>query len=270
VAMTKAFVKSIEAFIQREGLELVRFKKGQRKDAVLQQKLRAFKKPEGVLFVGVAREKVRVPRTTRKACPGGGTIPWIIYSTAMVNVYYFYCRDQDFGPFFLMQVLTTDTKLPQSVKSKDSCPTLARPRQAGRGREFSEGGCWRVEPLDRGERREDIFLEDARRQDLIRALGEACQKGPAVTWHRVPMELDLAACTAYCFSMNAVEFTTELNGAAVLPILREIAARLPRAGKARVIVLTAGDTEEAEWRAGAYEQFMRDDSAEDTIYESLR
>jgi len=101
VAMTKAFVKSIEAFLQREGLELVRFQKGQRKDDVLHQKLRRFKKPEGVIFVGVAQEKVRVPRTTRKACPGGGTIPWIIYSTAMVNAYYFYCRDQDFGPFFL-------------------------------------------------------------------------------------------------------------------------------------------------------------------------
>jgi len=101
VAMTQAFVKSIETFLQREGLELVRFQKGQRKDDVLQQKLRRFKKPEGIIFVGVAQEKVRVPRTTRKACPGGGTIPWIIYSTAMVNVYYFYCRDQDFGPFFL-------------------------------------------------------------------------------------------------------------------------------------------------------------------------
>src|ERR1017187_10453162 len=101
VAMTQAFIKSIDAFIQHEGLELVRFQKGQRKDDVLQQKLRHFKKEEGVLFVGVAQEKVRVPRTTRKACPGGGTIPWIIYSTAMVNVYYFYCRDQDFGPFFL-------------------------------------------------------------------------------------------------------------------------------------------------------------------------
>jgi len=101
VAMTQAFVKSIEAFLQREGLELIRFQKGQRKDDVLQQKLRRFKKPEGVIFVGVAQEKVRVPRTTRKACPGGGTIPWIIYSTARVNVYYFYCRDQDFGPFFL-------------------------------------------------------------------------------------------------------------------------------------------------------------------------
>lgn len=101
VAMTEAFVKSIAAFIEREGLELVRFKKGQRKDDILQDKLRRFKKEEGVLFVGVAQEKVRVPRTTRKHLQSGGTIPWIMYSTAMVNVYYFYCRDRDFGPFFL-------------------------------------------------------------------------------------------------------------------------------------------------------------------------
>jgi hypothetical protein len=101
VEMTTRFVKAIQTFIQREGLELVRFKKGQRKDDVLQAKLRHFKQPEGVLFVGVAQEKVRVPRTTRKALPGGGTFPWIIYATAMVNVYYFYCRDKDFGPFFL-------------------------------------------------------------------------------------------------------------------------------------------------------------------------
>jgi len=101
VDMTKAFVKSIEDFIQREDLPLVRFQKGQRKDDVFQQKLRAHKKDEGVVFVGVAQEKVRVPRTTRKSTPGGGSIPWIIYSTAMVNVYYFYCRDRDFGPFFL-------------------------------------------------------------------------------------------------------------------------------------------------------------------------
>jgi len=99
--LTRAFVKSIEAFLQREGRELVRFQKGQRKDALLQQKRRRFKKPEGVLFVGVAQEKVRVPRTPRKACPGGGTLPWSIYATALVNVYYCYCRDQAFGPFFL-------------------------------------------------------------------------------------------------------------------------------------------------------------------------
>ena len=57
-----------------EALELVRFQKGQRKDRVLQHKLRAFKKDEGVVFVGVAQEKVRVPRTTRKRLESGGTI----------------------------------------------------------------------------------------------------------------------------------------------------------------------------------------------------
>jgi hypothetical protein len=101
IARTETFVKAIHAFIQQEGLELVHFQKGQRKDEVFQQKLRRFKKAEGVVFVGVAQEKNRLPRTTRKATPNGGTIPWIMYSTIMVNVYYFYCLDRDFGPFFL-------------------------------------------------------------------------------------------------------------------------------------------------------------------------
>jgi hypothetical protein len=69
--------------------------------------------------------------------------------------------------------------------------------------------------------------------------------------------------------MNAVEFTTELNGVAMLPIPQEIAAQLPKSGKARVIVLTDEDTDETQWRAAAYEQFLRDDSAEDAIYDSL-
>ena len=70
--------------------------------------------------------------------------------------------------------------------------------------------------------------------------------------------------------MNAVEFTTELSGAAMLSIPREIAAQLPKSGKARIIVLTDEDTDHAQWRAGAYEQFLRDDPAEDAIYDSLR
>ena len=57
--------------------------------------------------------------------------------------------------------------------------------------------------------------------------------------------------------MNAVEFTTELSGAAVLPIPVEVAARLPKSGVARVIVLT-DDSDDAGWRAGAYEQFLRE------------
>ena len=69
--------------------------------------------------------------------------------------------------------------------------------------------------------------------------------------------------------MNAIEFTTELSGEPVLTIPNEIAAQLPKAGKARVIVLTTELTDDAEWQAAAYEQFLRDDSSDDAEYDSL-
>jgi transaldolase len=68
--------------------------------------------------------------------------------------------------------------------------------------------------------------------------------------------------------MNAIEFTTELNGASTLTVPKDLADQLPKTGRARVIVLTEMDAEEAVWRRGAYEQFLRDDSAEDAIYDS--
>jgi hypothetical protein len=70
--------------------------------------------------------------------------------------------------------------------------------------------------------------------------------------------------------MKAIEFTTELTGAAVLAIPSEVAAQLPRTGKARIIVLTDERSDDEEWRAAAYEQFLRDDPPEDAIYQSLR
>jgi len=70
--------------------------------------------------------------------------------------------------------------------------------------------------------------------------------------------------------MNAVEFFTELKGASVLDIPSEIAAQLPKAGRARIIVLTEAPTDDQEWRAAAYEQFLRDDPPEDAIYDSMR
>lgn len=101
VGKTERFVRGIKEFIQREEIELVRFHKGVRKDEVMKKHLRKFKREEGVLFVGVAQEKARVPRTIRKRCGEGGSIPWIDYTSAMVNFYYFYCVDKDFGPFFI-------------------------------------------------------------------------------------------------------------------------------------------------------------------------
>ena len=64
--------------------------------------MRSFRKREGVLYVGKAQEKGRIMRTDRRRSRvTGATYPWIVESTAMVNHYYFYCVDEDFGPFFL-------------------------------------------------------------------------------------------------------------------------------------------------------------------------
>jgi DNA-binding HxlR family transcriptional regulator len=100
--MTEAFVHNIEQFVADEGVDLITFEKGQRKDDITQKYLRKFKKSEGVLYVGKAQEKARIMRTERRRSKRtGATYPWIVQSTAMVNHYYFYCVDEDFGPFFL-------------------------------------------------------------------------------------------------------------------------------------------------------------------------
>ena len=55
-----------------------------------------------MLFVGRAQEKNRLFRTEKRRNPvTGATYPWIVSSTGVVNQFYFYCVDGDFGPFFL-------------------------------------------------------------------------------------------------------------------------------------------------------------------------
>jgi hypothetical protein len=63
--------------------------------------LAKFRPPEGVVFIGKAQEKARVFRTERRQSEHGGTYPWIVSSTAMVNQWYVYLKDKDFGPLFL-------------------------------------------------------------------------------------------------------------------------------------------------------------------------
>ena len=99
--LSERFVEAIERFVAAEGIDLVTFEKGQRKDDVAQQYLAAFKGDEGVLFVGKAQEKASVFRTEKRRDAQGKQYPWIIRSTAMVNHYYVYILDRDFGPLFL-------------------------------------------------------------------------------------------------------------------------------------------------------------------------
>ncbi|MDP9432532.1 MAG: hypothetical protein M3P91_07440 [Actinomycetota bacterium] len=103
--ISKAFVASIHGFCRDHDVRLVDFVKGQRKDDLAHEYLAGFEaagQTQGVLFVGRAQEKQRVFRTEKRRNPiTGATYPWIVSSTAVVNQFYFYCVDDEFGPFFL-------------------------------------------------------------------------------------------------------------------------------------------------------------------------
>jgi hypothetical protein len=99
--MSQRFVEAMEHVAEREGVDLVEFEKGQRKDDVAQAYLAGFDRDEGVLFVGKAQEKASVFRTGKRRDAAGKSYPWITRSTAMPNHYYFYILDRDFGPLFI-------------------------------------------------------------------------------------------------------------------------------------------------------------------------
>jgi hypothetical protein len=100
--MSKQFVADIARFAQTQHVPLVHFAKGQRKDDVMHEHLATFTGTDQIVFVGVAQEKAHMFRTERRHNPvTGAPYPWIVTATAVVNHYYFYGVDDDFGPFFL-------------------------------------------------------------------------------------------------------------------------------------------------------------------------
>ena len=100
--MTRNFVKAIEEFVEQHQIPMVSFQKGQRKDELAAQMRAKFPHRDGVVFVGKAQEKCTVYRTEKRHNPKTGrAYAWIVKSTALVNHYYFYCVDENFGPFFL-------------------------------------------------------------------------------------------------------------------------------------------------------------------------
>ena len=98
--MTRAFVADIHHFIASAGVDLVHFGK-ERKDEVTQRYLAGFTGTEGVLYSGRAQEKATVWRTQRRYHLDGSSYAWLVKTSALVNYFYFYCVDADFGPFFL-------------------------------------------------------------------------------------------------------------------------------------------------------------------------
>src|SRR3954470_1474257 len=99
--ITDRFVAAVHRFAEDEAIPWVDFAKGQRKDDVMHEHLTRFTAAEGVLFIGRAQEKTTLFRTERRRDDEGKSYPWIVKTTGMVNHFYFYCVDADFGPFFL-------------------------------------------------------------------------------------------------------------------------------------------------------------------------
>jgi len=99
--VTEAFTKAMRAFAADRQIPWVDFARGQRKDDVAHEYLAAFTAAEGVLFIGRAQEKVPLFRTRKRRRADGSSYPWIAAETGVVNQFYCYCVDEDFGPFFL-------------------------------------------------------------------------------------------------------------------------------------------------------------------------
>jgi hypothetical protein len=99
--ITEEFDKAVHRFARDHELPWVDFAKGQRKDDIAHEHLMEFTGTEGVLFVGRAQEKTKLFRTEKRHHANGDPYPWIVDATGLVNHFYFYCVDDDFGPFFL-------------------------------------------------------------------------------------------------------------------------------------------------------------------------
>jgi hypothetical protein len=99
--ITDAFSAAVHRFAKVNAVPWVNFTKGQRKDDVTHEHLATFTGTEGVLFFGRAQEKTTLFRTEKRRDAHGDAYPWIVKTTGVVNQFYFYCVDSDFGPFFL-------------------------------------------------------------------------------------------------------------------------------------------------------------------------
>jgi hypothetical protein len=100
--ISKAFIGTMERFAKEQKIPVVTFRKGERKDDIAAGYRKRWGREEGVVLIGKAQEKTPVFRTERRRNEKTGvTYPWLVRSTAMVNHFYVYIVDRDFGPFFL-------------------------------------------------------------------------------------------------------------------------------------------------------------------------
>ena len=105
--------------------------------------LAGFTGRDGIVFIGVAQEKAHIFRTERRHNPvTGAAYPWIVTATGIVNHYYFYGVDDDFGPYADRPVMPHRVPLCWSQRLPGvQCGISSRGRVRVIGRRGRPGGC---------------------------------------------------------------------------------------------------------------------------------
>ena len=154
--MHDRFVGEVDQMVRCEDVPLVRFKRGQRKDDIANEHRADFGKSEGVVFVGVAQEKMKSFKARKVIGTRGGMYFDFSRQPVAVNHYYFYVHDLEWGPAFVK----VGTYLPYPVKLCLNGHEWAKQRLLREGISF--------ESLDNG------FLRCEKPERLQEICGELC------------------------------------------------------------------------------------------------
>ncbi|MGH2855712.1 MAG: hypothetical protein ACRDLF_16170 [Solirubrobacteraceae bacterium] len=132
----RAYVDAVDRFALDNEIPVVRFKRGERKEDVAARYFEAAEREQrfGVVLIGVAQEKASAWRGWREG--GSDSHPHFEFArqSIFVNHYYFYIRDQAWGPSFLK----TNAYAPFGVWVWLNGHEWAKQQAALRGIEFAE------------------------------------------------------------------------------------------------------------------------------------
>jgi len=97
---TDAYKEAVETFAKEQGIDVIHFERGARKDDIATQYRERFEGQEGILFIGIAQERAYAYKARKKVRQ---KLVGFEYSrqAVFVNHYYFYIQDEEFGPAFI-------------------------------------------------------------------------------------------------------------------------------------------------------------------------
>ncbi len=193
--MTEGYRETVKRFAKQLNIPMIQFEHGQRKENVVAEYRQRHGEEEGVVVIGVAQEKATAFRASKRTT---GTAVGFDYSrqSVMVNHYYFYLHDQDFGPAFIKVCSYAPYTLKVCINGHEWAKQQARQRGIG------------FESLDNG----FLTCEDpAALQAICAELGAAQIQAFFAKWQaRLPWRLtpeDQAAGYQYRLSIWQAEFS---------------------------------------------------------------